>query len=114
MVSMKWKPLPATTAPRAINPKGLHRHGCVRCSATYEDNCLSPGVNRDCSQCRYEREQPIWELNLIPIECCFTESHEATSQERVRYALAGESPWWICGKCKRPMIYRPNKNVKVK
>jgi len=101
-----WKPRPSQKG-RTINFKGLHRHGCVECSETYEDACDTPQQNDRCTPHRSGNPAPLWELNLLPGVCCRESSARATSDEINTYRLAGEAEWWMCSKCKIPHIYDP-------
>ena len=107
-----WNPKPTDRVRRdgpteAELAETLHRHSCSTCSSTYEDACLRPMTNRSCTGCR-GRTPPIWELGLRPKACC-SESQPATPQEMTTYRLGGDTPWWLCPKCKRPHSYKPRK-----
>jgi hypothetical protein len=106
---MVWYPRPPVLMSKPMVVKGLagkvHRHGCVLCSATYEDPCFSPLTDGFCAACN-GRTPPSWETDLRPAWCC-AGSIAATARDLTTYSLAGDNTWWLCTVCKRPHIFKP-------
>jgi hypothetical protein len=90
-----------------LKPGHLHRHGCVQCGQLYNDACSSPHDNARCQLCRTGYRRPLWERDMDPISCCRINSRKARTEDRDRYALGGETEWWLCRSCARTHPYDP-------
>lgn len=80
----------------------LHRHGCITCHDRYDDACATPAVNAQCLNCVTGRpvRMAILMLGQMPKDCCRVHCRRPTKDERERYSLAGDAPWFICSVCK--------------
>jgi hypothetical protein len=93
----------AKRSPLAFNKPGkFHAHRCIDCNLRYEDACHEPRVNATCGCKTRLHNRPVWLRDKDPQECCRLYSVEVTDPVILeRYALGGDTPWFMCQTCFR-------------
>lgn len=80
-----------------------HWHFCSNreCRLAYEDCCAQTEVNGLCQLCRGAGSRAYAEP-MDPRECCLDNCEQVlTTDEMLRFHLAGPGPWFKCKTCAR-------------